>query len=220
MSRPPGKLFWCPKEPGVYLIRNLINGNLYVGSTINIYVRFKDHSWALKSNKHYATHLQRAWNKYGEDAFSFEVISLHCNANELQVAEQLWIDALRPEYNSAPNAYLALGRKLPESGKQKLREFRLGKKLPRDVVEKMAASKRGIPVRPEVLAARLGKRQSSLHIARRMEKLNRLHRDPSFCAKRGEAICLGWKKRKRRLYEEVTEHFIPLFDPDIVKGGE
>jgi group I intron endonuclease len=59
---------------GIYQIRNSVNGKIYVGSAKNIYARWTAHKAQLRENRHHSILLQRAWNKYGAFAFSFEVI--------------------------------------------------------------------------------------------------------------------------------------------------
>lgn len=56
---------------GVYIIRNNINNKAYVGSSVNIDNRLKVHLVDLLQQKHHNVHLQRAFTKYGEDAFTF-----------------------------------------------------------------------------------------------------------------------------------------------------
>lgn len=51
---------------GVYQIYNTVNGKRYIGSSIHIEQRFKEHLRNLRANKHVNAHLQSAWNKYGE----------------------------------------------------------------------------------------------------------------------------------------------------------
>ena len=83
---------------GIYRIRNLINNKVYIGSTKNMKVRWAKHKALLRHNKHQNTHLQSAWNKYGEDAFVFEVIE-ECKTEDLISREQFFIDSLNPDYN-------------------------------------------------------------------------------------------------------------------------
>lgn len=54
---------------GVYQIYNTVNGKRYIGSSIHIEQRFKEHLRNLRANKHVNAHLQCAWNKYGEQSF-------------------------------------------------------------------------------------------------------------------------------------------------------
>lgn len=61
-------------SPGVYLIRNIKNGKVYVGQTNNLKLRKQNHFADLKANIHHNKHLQSAWNKYGKENFEFEVL--------------------------------------------------------------------------------------------------------------------------------------------------
>lgn len=55
---------------GVYYIKNLKNGKLYIGCG-NVKRRFVEHKCRLRKGEHANSHLQRSWDKYGEDAFDF-----------------------------------------------------------------------------------------------------------------------------------------------------
>lgn len=61
-------------KAGVYLISNNVNGKCYVGSTIYLDQRRKQYFIRLEHNKHVNKHLQNAYNKYGREAFEFEVL--------------------------------------------------------------------------------------------------------------------------------------------------
>lgn len=76
---------------GIYCIKNKENGKMYIGSSFNIEKRWADHLYMLKENKHHSIHLQRAWNKYGIDNFSFEILEL-CDISDLLVREQYYFD--------------------------------------------------------------------------------------------------------------------------------
>ncbi len=76
---------------GIYKIENIVSLIVYVGKTINIKNRWKQHIAALNENKHCNTHLQRAWNKYGPENFKFEILEL-CNKNKLSEREKYWIN--------------------------------------------------------------------------------------------------------------------------------
>jgi group I intron endonuclease len=82
---------------GIYRIKNLINSKCYYGSSKQIEKRFKKHKKQLKNNTHINCILQKAWNKYGEDNFLFEIVE-ECNLNILLEVEQKYLD-LQPEYN-------------------------------------------------------------------------------------------------------------------------
>lgn len=55
---------------GIYKIVNAQTGLVYVGQTGQSFERrFWLHQWKLKRGVHDNIHLQRAWDKYGEDSF-------------------------------------------------------------------------------------------------------------------------------------------------------
>lgn len=64
-----------PTSPGVYAIHCLESGKVYVGRSINLRRRFYEHNSRLRHNKHPNHYLQRAYIKYGPDAFVFDVLS-------------------------------------------------------------------------------------------------------------------------------------------------
>ena len=95
-----------PKKSGIYQIRNLVNGKIYVGSSINLRKRLKDHFRDLRNNRHVNQHLQKAYNKYGLDKFVFEVLE-YVEKDMLLEREQYYIDTLNvvnEGYNIRPIA--------------------------------------------------------------------------------------------------------------------
>jgi hypothetical protein len=63
------------KVAGIYKIT--INNKIYIGSSVNIYHRYKLHKNTLCKNIHRNRYLQRAYNKYKD--FIFEVITTYKN---------------------------------------------------------------------------------------------------------------------------------------------
>jgi len=87
---------------GIYTITNCSNSKVYVGSSNNIDRRWKQHIYALKKNTHYNHHLQCSWNKYGSEAFKFEIVE-ECPVSVLIEREGYWLSTV-PEtlsYNVA-----------------------------------------------------------------------------------------------------------------------
>jgi len=84
-------VFMTEKQSGVYLIRNIVNGKVYVGSSVNIAVRWSGHRNQLRKGKHTSRHLQSAWNNYGEDKFAFVKRRL-CPVDDLLRVEQEYIE--------------------------------------------------------------------------------------------------------------------------------
>lgn len=82
---------------GIYRIRNILNNKCYYGSSKNINKRWNRHKNELLKNKHNNIKLQRAWNKYKENNFIFEIVEL-CNIDDLLIKEQIYLNK-KPEYN-------------------------------------------------------------------------------------------------------------------------
>lgn len=89
------------KISGIYIIENLVNGKVYVGSSINIVRRWQDHISSLCRCKHYNKHLQYAWCQHGKDNFRFEIIERGLPGHLLADRENCWMNA----YNSLSTSY-------------------------------------------------------------------------------------------------------------------
>ena len=85
-------------ETGIYKITCKENNKFYIGSSKNLEKRCQKHLNDLRKNKHINIHLQRAYNKYGENAFIFNVIE-KCSYEDLLIREQFYLDTLNPEFN-------------------------------------------------------------------------------------------------------------------------
>jgi len=64
------------KKGGVYQIKNVVNGKVYIGSTKCFQVRTWQHCSSLRTQSHHCKKLQNSWNKYGDGAFLFEVLEV------------------------------------------------------------------------------------------------------------------------------------------------
>lgn len=107
---------------GIYQIKNNISGKKYIGQSSDLKGRKKEHRYKLKNNKHENPHLQKAFYKYGMDAFTFSVL-LYCDPFNLSFYEQLCVDNLKPEYNILTECVeSSLGYKHTEEAKRKMKE--------------------------------------------------------------------------------------------------
>lgn len=97
--------------PVIYKIVNMVNGFLYVGSAVSEGQRKRRHFTDLKNNCHHSRYLQRAFNKYGIASFTFSVIEIVEEKNNLIKREQHWLDTLKPQYNISPTAGNSFGVK-------------------------------------------------------------------------------------------------------------
>lgn len=78
------------KTCGIYVITNQVNGKVYVGKSIDVPNRWRQHKWDLNKNKHGNAYLQNAWNKYGAENFSFELLE-ECEEEILHLKEMEWV---------------------------------------------------------------------------------------------------------------------------------
>lgn len=83
---------------GIYMITNTINGHKYVGQSVDIYRRWRDHrNFKEKSNI-----LSKAIRKHGLENFKFEILK-ECEINELDKYEIFFIN----KYNTYSDGYNA-----------------------------------------------------------------------------------------------------------------
>lgn len=113
-------------KSGIYQIRNLVNGKLYIGSAVNLNARRDTHYSKLKNNTHHSPHLQNSYNKHSREVFKFEVL-FTCPKEDLIRLEQYCINNYQPEYNICQVAGSCLGVKRSNETKQKLRDCQLGR---------------------------------------------------------------------------------------------
>ena len=89
---------------GVYQIKNLVNGKIFIGSAKNIPGRINRHKFELKFGSEGIKELLDDYKKYGEENFSFEILDqlkpkddpLYNYSEDIKVLEELWIEKLQP----------------------------------------------------------------------------------------------------------------------------
>lgn len=152
-------------KTGVYAIRNLLNGKMYIGSAaVDFKQRWRGHRSNLRLNRHHSIHLQRAWNKYGEQYFEFIVLE-YCTPLLCTTKEQKFIDTYRTAncrygYNRNPSAHSRLGIKATDETKAKISEA--NRRRGPDTRAKMSESQRTRFLNPmereKLAAAKRGRR--------------------------------------------------------------
>jgi group I intron endonuclease len=186
---------------GIYRIENLIDWKEYYGSSVDIAKRWDDHRSALRHNKHYNPHLQRAWNKYGEAAFSFQIIEdLDGETDDYLLEREQWYldntQCLDPQYgyNIARDAIAPMaGRKLTAEHKDKIRQAHLGKKHTPEAIEKTRQFNLGRAFTPEHIdklrQAHLGKTLTPEH----KEKIRQFRSTPESRERMRQVQKARWK---------------------------
>lgn len=137
---------------GIYAIINILNGDMYIGSSIHLYKRYLTHQRLLRKQKHHSIHMQRAWNKYKECAFVF-VILLKCEPCFVLEKELEFFKIYKPKYNIAKSPASPMkGRKHKKKTIQKMKNrivpkgenhYNYGKKLTKEHIAKILKSREG-----------------------------------------------------------------------------
>ncbi|MGI6603835.1 MAG: GIY-YIG nuclease family protein [bacterium] len=105
-----------PRPKGVIAIRNLVNGKILVLSSPNLDGGINRHRFQLEQGMHPNRQLQKDWNEYGAESFSFEILEelklkedpSHDYREDLEALEAKWLEHLQPYgergYNKPPKA--------------------------------------------------------------------------------------------------------------------
>jgi len=142
---------------GIYTITNKTNGHRYVGSSAYLDRRFGSHRLELRKGAHRNRYLQRAWNKYGEDAFLFEILE-EWEPEFLISMEQWWMNMLCPEYNICLVAGSSLGIKkgpLSDERKAEISAALMGREVSEETRAKISAANKGRKFSGKALANRM-----------------------------------------------------------------
>lgn len=75
---------------GIYQIKNIINGKIYIGQSMDVLYRLKRHYKNLINGRHKNRHLQFSFNKYGEENFEYSVLR-QVSIELLDLAEMCFI---------------------------------------------------------------------------------------------------------------------------------
>lgn len=93
-----------PPPMGVYRIRNIVNGKILIGSSLNLPGSFNSCRFQLELRCHRSKALQEDWNLHGPDAFTFDILETlkpeEITREEWRQAvtalEDKWLNTLRP----------------------------------------------------------------------------------------------------------------------------
>lgn len=92
------------KPSGVFQIKNMANGKVLLGSSLNLEGPLNKHRFMLRINGHPNKELQNDWNEFGPEQFAFEILEAvpikdGPNFNpkdELTLLEEIWLEKLQP----------------------------------------------------------------------------------------------------------------------------
>ena len=141
---------------GVYIIKNNITNKMYIGSAAGksgLKERLRHHKSALKHNRHHNDHLQKAYNKHGITAFSYEILE-ECLPEKCLEREQHYLDAYKSYdpnhgYNLCQKAGNTLGRNHSLETRKKIGQNRIyrapynkGKRASSEAVRNMSIAQK------------------------------------------------------------------------------
>lgn len=105
---------------GVYVITNLLNGKIYIGSTKNSFKeRWGNHLNLLKKGLHENKYLNNSWLKHGEENFEFSILEeipfelINNISGYEKIREQYWIDLFLPFDDNGYNIATQVDRPNP-----------------------------------------------------------------------------------------------------------
>jgi group I intron endonuclease len=147
---------------GIYVITNKHNNKRYIGQSITIHKRLVKHKNELIKNRHYNSHMQSSFNKYGINNFSFDELEI-CLVDELDIREKYWIlyyktidknfgynkqdggceTRIVSEETKMKISASQTGRKLSDEWRESIRISRIGTKHSAKTIEKLSKLKKG-----------------------------------------------------------------------------
>lgn len=130
---------------GIYCIENIETGKKYIGQSVDIENRWNLHKQQLKGNRHYNKYLQRAWNKYGENAFTFSVLE-KCEEKQLDEKERYYISlykAFSEGYNLTEGGEGTRGYKHTDEYKNHMRYIFTGRTFSEETLLRMSNARKG-----------------------------------------------------------------------------
>jgi group I intron endonuclease len=130
-----GLMAAAKKKIAVYRIENVVSGKYYIGSSGNLYERWRKHKNKLRAGTHPNPHLQGSWNKHGERCFVFSIVGEFEEIADMEQCEQGLIDTsindplcmniarwiAAPMRGRTGTAHPNYGKPMAEEQKQKLR---------------------------------------------------------------------------------------------------
>ena len=167
-----------PRTSGIYWIRNLVNLKYYVGSAKDFVERRKAHFNALRGGRHVNSHLQRAFDRYGETNFVFEVLGEFSldGLRELETSYIADLGATNPSngYNICPTGCGWEGMTHTEEAKELIRiavtEKWKDEEHRRAISEKVSKTLTGRKLSAETIAKRTLKQHDGLVERNKSEK--------------------------------------------------
>ena len=222
----------------VYMIKNIVNNKVYIGSTKNLRNRMYAHNHLLKHGKHDSSRLQEDWDN--GDIFEVIVLKEIEDEDKLRDCEQYFIDYYESYnesngYNIYRNSESPLGHKYRDEVKDKLSKLRKGKNNPfygkshsdesRDKISKSKIGKKLSKEHKEKLigtAMGSGTKFYTEDTYNKLSEKNRGEGNATAKLKEEDVIeILEHIKNKTMTYKEISKHYnISLAQISRIKNGK
>jgi len=101
-------------DMGVFQLKNLSNGKIFIGSSLDLKAFWNAQKWQLDFGMHRNAALQNDWKEFGAEQFSYEILALIEQKEdtvvdykkEVKILEEMYIEELQPfndkGYNQNP----------------------------------------------------------------------------------------------------------------------
>lgn len=204
---------------GIYIIKSILKPDrFYIGSSVQVTKRWKQHIRDLRGNRHHSKKMQRHFNKYGEGDLVFSML-LECDINSIIKNEQIFLDSLSPFFNGSKiaNPSLSPNRKghIPwNKGKRNIYSPETIKKMSIRSEAQIAQfkrvhdRKRGVPLSEETKSKQRGRTPWNKGLKNVQVAWNKglsLGYVPSGAFKKG---LIPWNKGKNGISEETKNKMI------------
>lgn len=209
--------------PGVYAIEHAPTKRAYIGQAMDVRVKWERHRRDLRNGRHDNKPMQRAWTKYGEDAFTIRVVvdlshipegeldALLRNVEKIEMARRTNLynrakgGAGRPPMSDETRKRISEKRKAmwADPAFRERRAAALAKSIANPTMQATrAANIRAAKATPEYKAKRSAMAKAMWadpeFRAKREKSLNETWADPELRKRHGEAVSRSWDTRRAK----------------------
>lgn len=138
-----------PNSVGGIYVLTCVNRKVYIGQATNFRRRATTHYSALRKGRCRNPPLQAAWNKYGDNGFTIQILETQIPTMRATLcdSENRWMNTYRalsiPLFNICPAAESQLGAKRSLEVRQRMSASRTGRQLSKETRRKMGEAHRG-----------------------------------------------------------------------------
>lgn len=197
---------------GVYQITNTITGDAYIGQSVNIPRRVKEHFCV---NSKPLTPVKEAVVKYGKENFSVTVLEPCEDKSMLYERELYWIEKLQPTYNVRMGGPGDPSWKQSEEVKERIRaaSIRQWQTMPEETKAKIRKNLTG-PGFGHAVSEETREKLRQANLGKKATEESKEKRKATFATKKAN----GWKKAKpdhpivghRIVCNETGKHYISI----------